>query len=41
MLVENMVRKIEKQYVEVAGEKAESLKVRYWIRYIGWRYKVL
>lgn len=28
MLVENMVRKIEKQYTEVAGEASETLKVR-------------
>lgn len=28
MLVENMVRKIEKQYMEVAGEASETLKVR-------------
>lgn len=28
MLVENMVRKIEKQYAEVAGDSAEPLKVR-------------
>lgn len=27
MLVENMVRKIEKQYTEVAGESPEALKV--------------
>lgn len=27
MLVENMVRKIEKQYAEVAGEAPETLKV--------------
>lgn len=27
MLVENMVRKIEKQYAEVAGEGSETLKV--------------
>lgn len=29
MLVENMVRKIEKQYLEVAGESPEILKVWY------------
>lgn len=28
MLVENMVRKIEKQYAEVAGDSPEALKVR-------------
>ena len=29
MLVENMVRKIEKQYLEVAGQTPETLKVCY------------
>lgn len=27
MLVENMVRKVEKQYIEVAGDSPEALKV--------------
>ena len=28
MLVENMVRKIEKQYADVAGDSPEALKAR-------------
>ncbi|CAN0395378.1 unnamed protein product [Ectocarpus sp. 13 AM-2016] len=43
MLVENMVRKIEKQYMEVAGEASETLKVAgvspgQYVRMFEWDY---
>ncbi|CAB1109257.1 unnamed protein product [Ectocarpus sp. CCAP 1310/34] len=43
MLVENMVRKIEKQYIEVAGEASETLKVAgvspgQYVRMFEWDY---